>query len=88
MKKIIKMPIQHLHDDDEEFENELNSLISDDETVEVTESVTEPEKEKKDPFMTGLAIVCGAALVSSIAGGIVSIVNGVKVSKYLKSKQD
>ena len=88
MKKIIKMPIQNLHDDDEEFENELNSLVSDEEAVEVTESVPEPEKEKKDPFMTGLAIVCGAALVSSIAGGIVSIVNGVKVSKFLKSKQD
>lgn len=88
MKKIIKMPIQNLRDDDDEFENELNSLISDEENVEVTESVQEPEKEKKDPFMTGLAIVCGAALVSSIAGGIVSIVNGVKVSKFLKSKQN
>jgi hypothetical protein len=88
MKKIIKMPIQNLRDDDDEFENELNSLISDEENVEVTESVPEPEKEKKDPFMTGVAIVCGAALVSSIAGGIVSIVNGVKVSKFLKSKQN
>lgn len=88
MKKIIKMPIQNLRDDDDEFENELNSLISDEENVEVTESVKEPEKEKKDPFMTGLAIACGAALVSSIAGGIVSIVNGVKVSKFLKSKQN
>lgn len=85
MEKIIKMPIQNLHhDEDEEFENDSNSFISYEETVEVVK----PEKEKNDPFMTGLAIVCGAALVSSIAGGVISVVNGVKVSKFLKSKQD
>ena len=87
MEKIIKMPIQNLHhDEDEEFENDSNPFTSDEETNEVVKS--EPEKEKNDPFMTGLAIVCGAALVSSIAGGIISVVNGVKVSKFLKSKED
>ena len=85
MEKIIKMPIQNPHyDEDEEFENDSNSFTS----YEETDEVIKPEKEKNDPFMTGLAIVCGAALISSIAGGIVSVVNGVKVSKFLKSKQD
>ena len=89
MKKIIKMPIQNQYDseDEEDLENESNQFTSFEETVEVTETVSEPKKEKNDPFMTGLAIVCGAALISSIAGGIVSVVNGVKVSKYLKSNQ-
>ena len=88
MEKIIKMPIQNLHhDEDEEFENDSNSFTSYEETVEVVKP-EEEEKEKNDPFMTGLAIVCGAALVSSIAGGIISVVNGVKVSKFLKSKED
>jgi hypothetical protein len=84
MDNIIKMPIQNQID--EELENYSNSFTSYEETVDV--SKPEQEKEKKDPFMTGLAIVCGAALVSSIAGGIVSVVNGIKVSKFLKSKQD
>lgn len=89
MKKIIKMPIQNLYDgeDEEDRENESNQFTSYEETVEVSETVSEPKKEKNDPFMTGLAIVCGAALISSIAGGIISVVNGVKVSKYLKSNQ-
>lgn len=84
MDNILKMPIQDLID--EELENNSNSFASYEETDEVSKS--ESEKEKKDSFMTGLAIVCGAALVSSIAGGIVSVVNGIKVSKFLKSKQD
>ena len=87
MEKIIKMPIQNLHhDEDEEFENDSNSFTSYEETDEVVKP--ESEKEKNDPFMTGLAIVCGAALIWSLAGGIISAVNGVKVSKFLKSKQD
>ena len=84
MDNILKMPIQNQID--EEVENNSNSFTSYEETDEVSNS--EQEKEKKDPFMTGLAIVCGAALISSIAGGIVSVVNGIKVSKFLKSKQD
>ena len=82
MDNILKMPIQDRID--EEVESNSNSFTS----YEETDEVSEPEKEKKDLFMTGLAIVCGAALISSIAGGIVSVVNGIKVSKFLKSKQD
>lgn len=86
MDNIVKMPISTLlgDDEDEEFVSDPNSFTSYEETVEVSKT----EQEKKDPFMTGLAIVCGAALVSSIVGGIVSAVNGAKVSKFLKSKQD
>ena len=85
MDNIVKMPIQTLLGNDEvEIEDDPNSFTSYEEAVEVSKT----EQEKKDPFMTGLAIVCGAALVSSIVGGIVSAVNGAKVSKFLKSKQD
>ena len=46
MEKIIKMPIQNPHyDEDEEFENDSNSFTSYEETDEVVKP--EPEKEKK-----------------------------------------
>ena len=51
-------------------------------------STSKKEEEKNDPFMTGLAVVCSAALVSSIIGGISTFFTNRKVNKFLKNQQN
>lgn len=51
-------------------------------------STSKKEEEKNDPFMTGLAVVCSAALISSIVGGISTFFTNRKVNKFLKEQKN
>lgn len=51
-------------------------------------SSTSKKEEKNDPFMTGLAVVCSAALISSIVGGISTFFTNRKVNKFLKEQKN
>lgn len=99
-KTILKMPEEYfqnaINDDEEDLltseeENarkEVADYMENHYMEECRDDYNKKEDEKNDPFMTGLAVVCSAALVSSIIGGISTFFTNKKVNKLLKEQQN
>lgn len=103
-KNILKMPEEYfqnatVNDDEEDLltseEENARKEVADymenhymEECRDDYKNNSSKKEEKNDPFMTGLAIVCSAALVSSIIGGISTFFTNKKVNKFLKEQQN